>query len=141
MSELLERIKNDQLAARRARDSFTATALTTLLGEASPSGTQKVTDSDVRKVIQQFVNNIRDNAKIVKNDPNRLSELGAELEIFESYLPIQLTDDELDILITNYIKYHNCDTLGKVMGMLRSEYEDRYDGKKASMKVRERLGG
>lgn len=141
MSELLERIKNDQFAARRARDSFTATALTTLLGEASPSGTQKVTDADVKKVVQKFVKNIRDNAKIVKNDHVRLCELGAELAIFESYLPTKLSDNDLDIIITNYIKYHGCDTLGKVMGMLRSEYEDRYDGKTAAVFAKKRLGG
>ena len=141
MSKLLEKIKADQLAARRARDSFTATALTTLLGEASPSGTQKATDEDVLKTVQKFVKNIRDNAKILKNDPEALTRLGAELAIFESYLPQQLSDMDLAVIIRNYIKNHDCDSVGKVMGFLKSEYAGCYDGKKAAMFAKERLRG
>lgn len=140
MSKLLEKISHDQLQARRARDKFKASALTTLLGEASPKGLETVSDESVEKVVQKFVKNLRETANHVAGNPEKLEVVEAELAIFEEYLPKQLTEQELRYIVSSYISYHGCETVGDIMKFLKMEYPGQYDGKLASSIAKEILG-
>lgn len=138
MSALLQRIKDDQVAARKAGDKFEATILTTVLGEAGPSGTQEVTDQDVESTVVKFIKNIEGVIGFT-HSADVQEKMRTEVEILERYLPPQLTEDELRVIILNYIKYHGCDTVGGVMKMLKQEYDKRYDGKTASQIAKRNL--
>ena len=59
MSDLLNKIKKEQLLARKAKDTLRASLLTTVIGEASPSGNQTVTDADVEEKVGKFYKNLR----------------------------------------------------------------------------------
>lgn len=63
---------------------------------------------------------------------NSLSEM--ELNILGKYLPKQLSDVELEWIITRFISESNLTQkdMGKVMGFLKSNYGGQYDGKLAS---------
>lgn len=138
MSTLLQKIKEDQVAARKAGDKFEATVLTTLLGEAGPSGTQEVTDQDVQGTVVKFIKNIEGVIGFVHSSDTQ-AKMRREVEILERYLPKQLTEDELRVIVVNYIKHHGCDTVGGVMKMLKQEYDKRYDGKTASQIAKRNL--
>ena len=65
-----------------------------------------------------------------------------ELEIIESYLPEQLTREEIENLIKNAI--HECDAtspkdMGRVMNMMRSSVRGRADMGAVSIRVKELL--
>ena len=139
MSTLLQKIKEDQVAARKGGDKFEATVLTTLLGEAGPSGTQEVTDEDVQGTVVKFIKNIEGVIGFTHSSDTQ-AKMRREVEILEKYLPKQLTEDELRVIIVNYIKYHHCDTVGDVMKMLKQEYDKRYDGRTASQIAKRNLG-
>ncbi|QDP60387.1 MAG: putative Yqey-like protein [Prokaryotic dsDNA virus sp.] len=142
MSKILEQIKKDRLQARKDRDTFTAVTLTTLLGEASPSGNDTISDKEVQKVIEKFAKNQR---SMLAHDLSTLqrSEINRELKIYEKYLPKQLTEDEIKrILCTEYTVYVDGNgkgnlNVGSVMRYLSSNYAGQYDGKVASKVAKE----
>ena len=68
---------------------------------------------------------------------NSLSE--NELEILNSYLPKQLTEEELKEKISNIINdngFSGGKDMGKVMGLLKESFDGQYDGKMASQLVK-----
>ena len=131
MSTLLQRIKDDQVTARKAGDKFEATVLTTLLGEAGPSGNDRVTDNQVEATVLKFIKNIEGVIGFTHSIDVQ-NKMRMEVEILERYLPKQLTESELEAIIGSYINYHGCSSIGDVMKMLKSEYDKQYDGKTAS---------
>jgi len=66
-----------------------------------------------------------------------------ELEIISSYLPQQLSDDELNTVVEQAIQKVDAKTikdLGKVMSLIMEEMKGRVDGKKVQLLVRQKLG-
>jgi uncharacterized protein YqeY len=118
MSKLLEQIKADQLKARKTRNLLKAKLLTTLIGEASPSGNGAIDDNAVKATITKFVKNIGITLRI---KPNQDSE--DELAILKAYLPEDLKGDALASYVGRQIeKVHatSMRDMGKVMGKLKS---------------------
>ncbi|SRR6056297_2223307 len=140
MSELLKQIKADQVAARKARNTEEATVLTTLLGEASPSGTGTVTDEDVTKVVQKFLKNLRDVIGYTAN-PEVQERMKNEIAILERYQPAQLTEDDIRAFVTEVVADLGDVPSGKKVGMvmkqLTEQHKGQYDGKVASQIVKE----
>lgn len=140
MSELLAKIKADQVTARKAGDKETATVLTTLLGEAGPSGNGTVTDEQVQKVVQKFLKNLRDVIGYTAN-PAIQERMKNEIAILEKYQPAQLSEDEIRAFVTEVTADLGDVPAGKRVGMvmkqLTEKYKGQYDGKVASNIVKE----
>lgn len=142
MSALLKRIKADQLAARKAARKEEALLLTTLLGEAGPSGNAEVTDEQVQKVVQKFVKNLNEMIGYTTN-PIVVERMKYEAEVLEKYLPAQLSEDELRSAIRQALANLKEDgvsgpkAVGMVMKELSTHYKGQYDGKTASTIVKE----
>jgi uncharacterized protein YqeY len=140
MSELLKQIKADQVAARKARNTQEATVLTTLLGEAGPSGNDVVTDEQVTKVVQKFLKNLHDVIGYTANSEvqDRMKE---EIAILERYQPAQLTEDKIRQFATEALADLADEPAGKRVGMvmkqLTEKYRGQYDGKVASQIVKD----
>lgn len=67
-----------------------------------------------------------------------------EARLIEGYLPEQLSDPELEQLVTAAIDEAGAsepDEMGKVMSLVMPRVQGRADGKRVSGVVRERLGG
>lgn len=65
-----------------------------------------------------------------------------EAELIATYLPEQLTDEELTAMVEEAIAETGAEgpsDMGKVMGLLKERSEGRADGKRLSSEVRERL--
>jgi uncharacterized protein len=65
-----------------------------------------------------------------------------QLEIIESYLPQQLSDDDLETFVASGIERTGAEgpkDMGKVMGLLSKESQGRVDGRRLSEAVRSRL--
>lgn len=139
---LLEQIRVDQIQARKNRDAERASLLTTLLSEAANvglnDGKRETTDLEVIAVIKKFIKNI-DETLAVRD----VEELRTERNILESYLPSQLTEEELTQIVELYIEAlvqpRSMKLMGTVMKHLRESYEGQYDGKLASNIVKRAL--
>lgn len=136
MSKLLEKIKADRLIARKQGDVLSAMQLTTLLGEASPSGTQTVTDDEVQKVITKFAKNAKEMLEYT-GDPEKRKDITVEIQLYESYLPKQLTEDELQRIIINAVDEMGFNSIGAIMGFLNMTHKGKFDGKLASQIAKE----
>lgn len=67
----------------------------------------------------------------------------SEAEIIETYLPEQVSDEELSALIDAAIERTGASSqrdMGKVIGPVMGQVKGRADGKRVSTAVRERLG-
>ena len=138
MSELADKIKADMLTARKARDTFTVKALSTLYGEVEGIAKKKnepISDELVVATVKKFLANLKES----EGQTGRLDLLGAirsEIELLEQYVPQQMDEDELRALLTA----ENPANIGAAMQFLKANYAGLYDGKMASQVAREVTG-
>lgn len=128
MSELLKQIREDQLQARKIGDKLGATILTTLIGEASPSGNDTTDDKQVEQVVRKFSKGVKEMLQHT-TDAQKQHSLESELAMYEKYLPKQLTELELERIVINMIDDAGCSNVGQVMKEMNRLYSGRYDGK------------
>jgi uncharacterized protein YqeY len=65
-----------------------------------------------------------------------------EAEMIASYMPAQLSDEELDAIVGDAVAESGASSpseLGKVMGLVMPKVQGRADGKRVSAAVREKL--
>lgn len=149
---LLENIKNDQVEARKnlykdngeTKESkqIKSSLLTTLYSEAAVigknNGNRETTDSEVQQVIKKFIKNIDE---FLVHRP-KATELLLQKQVLQSYLPKQLTEEELqqavDEIVGN-IEQTGPKAIGAVMKQLKMKYDGQFDGKTASTIVKNTL--
>ena len=129
---IFARIKSDQLNARKARDTTTATFLSTLSGEMESKatvvdGNKVVSDDLASSIIKKFGKGIDESLEHVPNDP----QLMQERKILDQYIPKLLSETELSDIIKTAIDDGKAN-IGAIMGVLKSQYPNLYDGKTAS---------
>lgn len=125
MSILFDRLKKDQLNARRNKESdVKISVLTTLIGEVSKKakddGNREVSDLDVIKTVKSFI----DNANIVLNVASDTESAKEEISILSEYLPKQLTKEEIQTIIVSG-QFSN---LGQFMKYMKENHAGLYDG-------------
>lgn len=142
---LLQQIRDDLDDARKRKDQFELTILTTLYSEAMMVGkTQRngeSTDKEVTAVIRKFKFGVEE----IEKYKGSTIESCHEIRLYEKYLPpapVMLPTDQLIEIIQDIIEElpeRNLKQMGVVMGKLKAGFLDRYDGEFASKKVRELL--
>jgi uncharacterized protein YqeY len=129
--KLIEKINKDFTEAYRTREMATKDFLGVLRTEV----TKESKDPDDVTVINKI-------KSMIKNAEATNSLSAFELEILNSYLPVQMSDETLRHRIVNYIevsKLEGAKDMGKVMAFLKSNFDGQYDGKRASEITRELL--
>ena len=141
---LIDQIKADQLQARKDRDTVRASLLTTLYSEAAMigknDGNRATTDQEVIAVIKKFIKGIDET---VAAGAQTAPQLLVEKEILTAYLPSQLDDAALSVIIDGIIESQGISgmkQMGLVMKELNANYAGQFDGKAASTIVRGKLG-
>lgn len=128
---LLDKIKFDQLLARKRSNTIAASLLTTVIGEAellAKNKSGKFADEDVVALLKKFISNIETTLSVYPDNTN----LVEEKSILTGYLPAQLSEDELRAIIA--VAKQSGAVTGKADGMkyLKQHYAGKYDGKLAS---------
>lgn len=136
---LLDNIKQDQRAARilsRSEDNrVKANVLTTLLSEASKpgfnDGKRDSTDEEVVAVCKKFIKNLEEVQAVNHNEIT-----AQEIVIVSEYLPSQLSEEELDSIVEQFVISQKAagenPNIGGVMKFLKTNHSGLYDGKLAS---------
>lgn len=135
MTDLLNQIKKDQLQARKEKDVVKKNILTTLLGEASPSGSETTNDEKVRGVIEKFSKNLKETIGHYDNQGKDTSEAKQELEILRTYLPESLTEETMEEIAKSFIDENGIESkkqMGMVMKHFKENYSGQYDGSELS---------
>lgn len=147
---LIEKIKQDQLAARKAKFTVVATVLTTLIGEADAigknAGNRQPTDVEVVAILKKFIKNLDEVIKVAGDyrDSDACDRAWDEKVVLQAYLPTQLCEPDLTeiiarIFIEDFNDARDPKLMGKVLGSLKAKYNGMYDGGMASKIVKEFL--
>lgn len=137
---LLEKIKEDQFAARKSREMLKGTLLTTLYSEALMVGKnagRETTDEETNKVIQKFLKGVNETIKYLElgggDNSTALHVVRTEKEILEGYLPKMATVEEVNFAVGEIIASGvEVNKIGIIMKMLKDKFGAALDGKMAS---------
>jgi len=147
LSTLTEEMKN----AMRSKDSLKLESLraiksAVLLAQTSGGGNSgELTDEDVIKLLQRLVKQRKESAAIFRdqNRPDLAETEEAQAAIIEEFLPVQMSDDELEStvgLIIETSEASGMKDMGKVMGMASKQLAGKADGKRIADTVKKMLG-
>ena len=140
------RLQKDIATAMKAKDEVTLMALrgvkTAIMQYKTSSNfkgnrDENLPDGDVIKIMQKMVKERKETADVYKN-AGRLELANKELSeanVIESYLPKQLTEDEVENMVKEAIAEVNATSIrdmGKVISTVNSKANGRTDGKTIS---------
>lgn len=147
MDSLKERIRQDTMAAMRARERARVAALRLVAAEIKQREVdhrQPLDDAGVLAVLDRMLKQRRDAAEQYRAAGR--DELAAaerfEIEVIESYLPAPLTEEEVAALVAETIAAAGASSMrdmGGVMARLRPQVQGRANMGDVSRLVRERL--
>lgn len=147
---LTEKIQNDLKDAMRAKDEQKLSIIRMLKSAIQYYEIQKggagytATDEDVIDVIGKEIKKRRESIELYEKGgrPELAEKEQKELELLQTYLPEQLSEDEIKSLIDDAITQTGATEMrdmGKVMGMLAPQIKGKADNSLVSTLVRERL--
>lgn len=150
MPTLKDQLRTDLTAAMKARDETrTRTlrmALTAITNEEVSGVAHDLTDEEITKILTREAKRRREAATAFAGagrDDQAKAER-AEEEILGSYLPAQLSDDELATLVAAAIAETGASGpagMGQVMKVLTPQVAGRAEGSRVAAMVRSRLAG
>ena len=151
MNELKERLRADLNTAMRARDSVRLRTLRMVLTsitneEVSGDTARELSDDEIVKVLIREARKRREAAEAFES-AGRAEQAAAERaegDVLASYLPAQLTDDELTAIVSAAIAETGATGMpgmGKVMKTVTPRVAARADGARVAAEVRRQLTG
>jgi len=109
---LKEKINADYMTAFKAKDSVVKNLLSVIKGEIQTSEKNNgidMSDEDVTKILNKTVKSLKETLNVYDSEDTK-----RELEIVESYLPKQLSKDEIVAKVTD-LKNTGVTNIGQIM--------------------------
>ncbi|WP_263832829.1 GatB/YqeY domain-containing protein [Sulfurospirillum oryzae] len=147
MSQLKVKLQDDLKEAMKSKDNFKRDAIRFLMSalkQIEVDERKVLSDSDIIKIIQKSLKQ-RDDAATAFKEAGRVDLYDkeiAEATILKSYLPKQLSDEELKIIVQKHIQASGATSLkeiGKIMSGVLAECEGVADGKRINAIAKEIL--
>jgi uncharacterized protein YqeY len=129
MSKLKKRITDDMKSAMKAKDKDALKAIRMILGaikQIEVDDRIELDDTQVLTVIQKMVKQRKDSiSQFQEANRSDLVEVEeAELVIINNYMPKQLTEDEIAVVVDKVITDSGASSMqdmGKLMGLLKGQ--------------------
>lgn len=146
---LKAQITDDMKAAMRAKDQVrlgTIRMLQAAIQRREVDERVELNDDQVMNVIEKLIKQGRDAIKQYEDGgrPELAEKEKNEIAIWETYLPEQMGDDEVNALIAEAVSETGAEgmkDMGKVMGVLKPKLAGRADMGKVSGQVKAALSG
>lgn len=150
---LKDRITEEIKAAMKSQDKVRLETLRSikkvlLEKEVSvrPSGQNELTEAQEIEALSQVAKQRRDSIEQYTNAKRQdlADKEAAELAIIETFLPAQMSDEEVESVIGQIIAQAGATSakdMGKVMGVAMQQLKGKADGKKVQAIVKAKLGG
>lgn len=141
---LLEQIVKDLEIATREQNPLVLITQRYILSEiryAEIDKQRKLTDEEIVSVLQKEVKK-RNEAIVMMQKAGRtelVEEENIKLEVIKKYLPEDITDRELEKIITEVIATQKNPQIGAVIGAVMQKVKGRADGKKVAEIVKRKL--
>ncbi len=112
--------------------------------DARPTGKGDITDEQIMQLFQTMIKQRRESISMYEkgNRPDLAAKEHAEIVVIESFLPQQMTDEEIDLVVSEAIQESSAAALkdmGAVMGILKDKYTGKMDFGKASGIIKRHL--
>jgi len=125
-------------------ESLRAIKTSLTLHQISISPDNNVTKEDEIKILQKLVKQRRESANIYinQNRPDLAQIEEAQADFISTFLPEQLTNQEIEAIVSKVIKESKSiglKDMGKVIGIVVKKIEGRADGKTVSNIVKQKL--
>ena len=148
--DLFDKVSEDIKNAMKAKDKVALETLRNVKkffieAKTAPGANDTLADADALKILQKLAKQGKDSADIYLQQ-NRQDLADAELaqvKVIESYLPKQLSAEELEAALKEIIAEvgaTDAKDMGKVMALLMPKVKGRADGKLVNSLVKEMLG-
>ena len=147
MSQLKKRITDDMKLAMKAKDKQALKAVRMILGAIKQKEVDdriELDDAQVMAVIQKMVKQRKDSisqfSDAGRSDLVEVEE--AELVIINSYMPEQLSDEEVKAAVVRTITDCGADSMkdmGKLMGVLKGQLDGKADMGLVSRLIKDKL--
>jgi hypothetical protein len=143
MSALLGRLQGDLVTSRKSGDKARTLLLGTILADVKNRGIElrrDLTDDDVVEVIRRGIKRRRESVEMYRKGArdDLADKEQAEVMMLESYLPAQVSDDELRAAVRAAIA-GGAASIGAVMGKVMPQFKGRAEGGTISAIVKEEL--
>lgn len=143
MDEILSQLKQAQLD----RDEIKVSTLRLLLSEIKNTEIQKqqpLTEQEIIAVVQKGIKQRKEASEGFKQGgrEDAAEKEEAELKILETFLPSQLSNEELTKLVEEAITEtgaKNIQDMGRVIGLVMGKVAGKADGARVSTLVKEKL--
>ena len=148
---LKEQIGEDIKTAMKAKDKIRLQTVRSIKKailekevELRPQGKDSLTPEQEIELLSQQAKQRRDSIEQFRNAgrDDLADKESQELEVIESYLPAQASDEEIETLVDELIASSGASTmkdLGKVMGPAMKQLKGKADGKKIQALVKSKL--
>lgn len=143
-----DELKNEITAAMKAKDKVRLSILRQVHGEIKNievNERRDITDADVDAMLKRLVKQTKetlDGSIKAATDQERTDMLAEQVEILESYLPRQVSGDELAALIDEVLSETGASSkkdMGRVMGALTQRTGGNFDKAAAAKELGQRL--
>ena len=138
-------LKQAMLIKDKSRlESLRAIKTSLTLHQTSTSSDNYITKEDEIKILQKLVKQRRESANIYinQNRPDLAQIEEAQADFISTFLPEQLTNQEIEAIVSKVIKESKSiglKDMGKVIGIVVKKIEGRADGKTVSNIVKQKL--
>lgn len=139
---LIDDIREDRMAAMKAKDAVLRGLLDVLIGDCCKAVKQP-SDEDVVKMVKKFINNCELTIAKAKEFPNEntpaiIEAAEVEIKLLEVYLPSQMAEADIVAAIEK-AKEAGLSDMGKIMLYFKTHHIGTYDGKLVSELVKHDL--
>lgn len=112
------KINADYLSAFKNKDVVTKNLLSVIKGELQTleknTGVDNISDDEVTKILNKNVKSLKETISLMNEGASK-EVTKKELEILESYLPKQMSEDEIRVKITELIENGEANNIAEVM--------------------------
>jgi uncharacterized protein len=146
---LSTKIMDEMKDAMRSKNTIALEALRAikselLLAQTATSSKEEIAESDEIKILQRLVKMRKDSVEIFtkQNRPDLAEPELAQIAIIEKFLPAQLSEDEIESIISKIIAETGASgiaSMGKVMGLASAQIGGQAEGKTISAIVKKLL--
>lgn len=147
MSAIKGQIQEDMKAALKAQDKARLAVIRLILAALKQKEVDEritLTDEHVLTILDKMIKQRRESIVQYEsgNRPDLAKQEAFEISMIQQYLPAQLTDTEIAVLMDEAIKEAGAISpkdMGKVMAILKPKLQGRADIGAVSTKIKERL--
>lgn len=149
MSDLYKRIKNDLTVGMKDRNDFLVATLRFLISEIkrleidkyTPASPGELSDEDVTSVLQKSIKQHKESIEMFEKGGRQdlVDKERKELRVVSSYLPKQISKEEIRKVVEEVVSKAGKDNFGKVMGLVMGQVKGKADGQMVSDIVKELL--